>query len=326
MMKTKKDKRKRTRLLDRGFRPPAPVEEEGAEPEPDLEIEDDPEEFDKTEHEKELMQMILSAEKSLVIDGNWTSLPEDTVGLPLHELLFEARRTPEIVIVLRCKEETTLKRCIDEDAIKLKYEQIVKERKAAAEKKRDEDKDVKRAELIEENKQDPEAEEKKSNEEVEAIIVAALEEWTKTRIEEDMQSEEDDPEKPVFADMMEAEREKLREMREKDETMLTEFIEFLREKKVEVVDSIQTEVSADYVHIKIADKLKSHMQFRSNLVEKEQCITLSAAEVKNYERSYTYKHSKFGLSSPLTPFNPQKTKSFAVLYRERIYFLTDADE
>ena len=45
-------------------------------------------------------------------------------------------------------------------------------------------------------------------------------------------------EKPVFADMMDAEREKLREMREKDETMLTEFIEFLREKKVEVVDSI----------------------------------------------------------------------------------------
>jgi hypothetical protein len=42
----------------------------------------------------------------------------------------------------------------------------------------------------------------------------------------------------VFADMMEAEREKLREMREKEETMLAEFIEFLKEKKVEVVDSI----------------------------------------------------------------------------------------
>jgi hypothetical protein len=46
------------------------------------------------------------------------------------------------------------------------------------------------------------------------------------------------------------------------------------------------------------------MQFRSNLIEKEQCLPLTVAEVKNYERSYTYKHSKFGLSSPLTPFNP----------------------
>ena len=55
IMKKKQDQRKRKRLLDRGFRPPAPVEEEGAEPEPDLEIEDDPEEFDKAEHEKELM-------------------------------------------------------------------------------------------------------------------------------------------------------------------------------------------------------------------------------------------------------------------------------
>jgi len=104
--------------------------------------------------------------------------------------------------------------------------------------------------------------------------------------------------------MLEAEKEKLRELREKDETMLTEFIEFLKEKKVEIVDNITTEVSAAYVHIKILDKLKTRMQFRSNLVEKEQCIKLSVAEVKNYESSYTYKHSKFGLSSPLTPFNP----------------------
>jgi len=52
MMKTKKLERKRARLLNRGYRPPAPVEEEGAEPEPDPEIEDEPEDFDKTGHEK----------------------------------------------------------------------------------------------------------------------------------------------------------------------------------------------------------------------------------------------------------------------------------
>lgn len=69
--------------------------------------------------------------------------------------------------------------------------------------------------------------------------------------------------------MLEAEREKLREIRDKDETMITEFIEYLKEKKVEVIDCIQTEVSEDYVHIKILDKIKTHMQFRSNLIEKE---------------------------------------------------------
>jgi len=63
MMKTKKLERKRARLLNRGYRPPAPVEEEGAEPEPDPEIEDEPEDFDKTGHEKQLMQLIIDSEK-----------------------------------------------------------------------------------------------------------------------------------------------------------------------------------------------------------------------------------------------------------------------
>ena len=53
-MKTKIEQRKRLRLLQRGFKAPPPVEQ-GEEPEPDAEIEDDPEEFDRTEHERELM-------------------------------------------------------------------------------------------------------------------------------------------------------------------------------------------------------------------------------------------------------------------------------
>jgi YHS domain-containing protein len=36
--------------------------------------------------------------------------------------------------------------------------------------------------------------------------------------------------------------------------------------------------------------------------------------------------SKFGVNCPICPTNPIKTKEFAVLYRERIYYLSDADE
>lgn len=163
-LKGDKELRKRARLLARGFRPPPPVEEEGALPEPDPEIEEDPEDFDRAANEKVVMQKVLKASSGLVIDGGWTSLPEDTVSMPLHELLFESRRTPEVVVVLRCKEETTFKRCIDEKKIKEKYDQIVKERKEAKDKQRAEDKKTKQAELVEENKQDPEAEDKKSDE------------------------------------------------------------------------------------------------------------------------------------------------------------------
>jgi hypothetical protein len=40
--------------------------------------------------------------------------------------------------------------------------------------------------------------------------------------------------------------------------------------KVFVVEAINTDISAGYVHIKILDKLKNHMQNRENLIEREQ--------------------------------------------------------
>jgi len=54
-LKEEKDKRKRRRLLDRGFRPPQPTEEDETEPPVDPEIEDDPEDFDREAHEREVM-------------------------------------------------------------------------------------------------------------------------------------------------------------------------------------------------------------------------------------------------------------------------------
>ena len=57
-----KEKRKRRRLLDRGFRPPIPPEGESEDPLPDPEIEDDPSDtFDKGAHEREVMQAIFSS-------------------------------------------------------------------------------------------------------------------------------------------------------------------------------------------------------------------------------------------------------------------------
>lgn len=77
-LKEEKDKRKRRRLLDRGFKAPVLAEDEGSEYLPDPEIEDDPEDFDKEGHEREVMKMIFNSSKGLVIDGTWTDLPEDS--------------------------------------------------------------------------------------------------------------------------------------------------------------------------------------------------------------------------------------------------------
>lgn len=51
-LKEEKEKRKRRRLLDRGFRPPQPADEETGEVPPDPEIEEDPEDFEREVHER----------------------------------------------------------------------------------------------------------------------------------------------------------------------------------------------------------------------------------------------------------------------------------
>ena len=123
----------------------------------------------------------------------------------------------------------------------------------------------------------------------------------------------------------------MKEQLEKDAAFLESFVEGIKGEdtlnpKVVVIDPINTDISADFVHIKILEKLKSNMQHREDLIEREQAQVLKPSEVKHYEASYTYRHSKFGRSSPISPFNPCKTKDFAVLYRERIYFLNNKAE
>lgn len=86
-LKEEKEKRKRRRLLDRGFKPPQPADEETGEIPPDPEIEEDPDDFDKAAHEREVMRAIFadvhSHAKGLIIDGTWANLPEDTVSQSL---------------------------------------------------------------------------------------------------------------------------------------------------------------------------------------------------------------------------------------------------
>ena len=143
--KEEKEKRKRLRLLNRGFRPPPPVEE-GAEDQPppvDEEIENDPEDFDKESHERELVRLALQAEGGLVVDGTWNGFPEESVlavdGAGYANLLTEARRVPELVVILNCKEEASFKRLIDEEQMKAEYDALMEKRAQGMKERREKD-------------------------------------------------------------------------------------------------------------------------------------------------------------------------------------------
>lgn len=66
--------------------------------------------------------------------------------------MLEGRRAPEIVIVLRCSMESTKERCLDEKAIKDKYDEIMKERERVMLETREKDFQDKLLEVQDANK------------------------------------------------------------------------------------------------------------------------------------------------------------------------------
>ena len=84
------------------------------------------------------------------MDGNWRSSAEDAEYV-LPDLLKNSRRMPEIVVILKCKEEVSIKRNMDdcEDDLKAEFERRMKEREENRVKVREEARKEKQAELDE---------------------------------------------------------------------------------------------------------------------------------------------------------------------------------
>ena len=202
-----KQERRRRRLLNRGFRPPLPADEETGEVPPDPEINDDPEDFDKEANEREALRSVFDRNKGLVIDGTWNGFPEETIlaldGAAYANLLTESRICPEMIIILKCKEAAAFDRLIDRESIKKEFDRLMKERAEAAKKKREDDRAAKLAELNESIVVD----EEKTQADKDAEITEAMAAWDEARDAEDEAAEEEDPEKPNKDEMEEKYRE-----------------------------------------------------------------------------------------------------------------------
>ena len=309
-LRVEKDERKRQRLLNRGFKPPEPVEDE-EDPPPDPEIEDDPEDFEKEAHEKDVLRSILDASSVLIIDGDWFDLPEEEVALQFTDLLFESRRPPELVISLSVSEPKMLERMLNKDEIEARYQELVEKRNEEKQQKREEDRAAKLEEL--------EGDEEKPAEEIEA----EMQEWDKERDEEE--ANDDDPDAPNLEAMLEEEKEKLVEIRNTQEEQLNEFVEKIEEKKVPIV-KVDGNLEIERVHLRILNQLKPYIEERNSMFERSQIVDLKAAEVKFYENSYLYSLSKYGYKSLFNVGRPDISKDFPLLYRDQLYFFADQDE
>ena len=266
---------------------------------------------------------MLDCKKGLIIDGNWRPKGEDA-EYQLPDLLKNARRMPEIVVILKCKEEVSVKRNLDdcEEELKAEFEQKMKEREENKVKARQQAKEEKLQELEEADY------EEMTPAEIEAKKKEDMDAWEEARDEQEREEDEADDEKPDLEKMKEDRAEAIKATCESDEANLETLKTKLTEewKAVEVLELDTSKISAEFVHIKLLEMLKLHIKHRKDMVERAQAIKIKPEDVSVYEQSYTYKHSKFGLNSPISPFNTLKTKKFTVLYRERLFFLSNQDE
>ena len=92
--------------------------------------------------------------------------------------------------------------------------------------------------------------------------------WDEERIEADKQALEDEP-VPDITSRREGIEEKMRELLEKDTAFLDDFAEKMKENGVEVIDGLNTDISADFVHIKLLDKIRPRMELRADLIQRE---------------------------------------------------------
>lgn len=118
-------------MLERGFKGIPEPEDEEAEPEVDTEVIEDPEDFDKAEQDVKDIRSVISVNKGLVIDGNWRPGGEDP-EYAVPDLLKNARRMPEVVVVLKCKEEVSIKRDLAdcEDELKREFDRRMEKRES----------------------------------------------------------------------------------------------------------------------------------------------------------------------------------------------------
>jgi hypothetical protein len=202
-------------------------------------------------------------------------------------MLCDARRAPELVIVLKCQEAAAFKRLIDVDATKAEYEKLMKEREEAAQKLRAEE----RAAKLVEAEEGVAAEEEMSAAEKEATVKAEMEKWDAERDEaEEAAAEEDDPDRPNLEEMLAKHEETIRTQIEADTTFLEEFVAELKEKGIPVIPDLKSDTSAEFVFIKMTNdaRLKQHFQMRPDLIERQQAQRLNLVELPFYEQSYTY--------------------------------------
>lgn len=76
------------------------------------------------------MDGLLQQLNESLINGNFFDVEEEVIATPLHQLLADSKKLPEVLIVLKQQDnEEYLRRVFDKAAIEREHEEIMEERR-----------------------------------------------------------------------------------------------------------------------------------------------------------------------------------------------------
>jgi len=281
--------------------------EEGQEDEPqeeDPEIANDPEEFDKAKHERDIFIEFVNGDIGQLFDGFWFDINE-AITIPLVDLMYETRKVPEVVIALQINKRRVVERLYNDQEIQNKYNKLMEERERAKEEAR--------------GKKRKEREEEKQRK---------MEEMGENYVEEPIQEEEEEPEDlgeaPDLEKMQQDAKEVLNTRFDNDFQTLEDITKQMTDKRI-IVINITADGSIENTQKRIRHALKSYLEDRVHMYERAQAYKIDPGEVVFHEKSYTIRRSKFGKYSPVS-LRECRTNDFALVYRDKLYYTTSEDE
>ncbi|EGR31735.1 hypothetical protein IMG5_103090 [Ichthyophthirius multifiliis] len=310
-----KEKRRQDRVFQKGFKPQEKDEEGNIIEDP--EIKEEAADFDKRIEEIRLMKLIMSDVKQVFINGNFFDLEEDLISMSLPELLSESRKLPECVLLLKVDEKNFMERQFNQKEIEDLYNKKMEERRLEKQREKERLRQEKLAEL--------------------AANLQEGEEMPQLEEEEEEPEDQEDPEAPNLLEMINEKKAKLTEQRESDLAKLEEYKTAFEDLGIQVIE-ITCERSIQHVFDKITYNLKPFLEERQNKLEQQQTYVLKKPQkeeneeeekpfrLQYFEKSYTYRKSRFGEKNPLSLLEIPKIKDFPLLYRDRIYYFHSEEE
>jgi adenylate kinase family enzyme/YHS domain-containing protein len=279
-----------------------PEGEEGEEAEAANEEEKEPEDDGMDDDQRqamyvEAMRDVLGSHRgACVLDGTFfkdltdDSVPEEAKeGRKLHILLKEARRLPDLAIVLKCKHDVAVRNELDLDAIdKAHAERVAAYLKLVAEAEE-------RIEKGEEDVQQPEK--------PEDLILP----------EEDEETKESDREKEKFVEKKKAEQESLKE-----------FAQALKDARVPV-QKVTADRGEEPTHKGVRWYCRPFMEQRASLLVRNQMVKASPSRTADLEARAlafpaTFERANPGfVDAPAFSGRPDAFK-YATEFRNRLYF------